>query len=172
MMDVSNEDLALIETICSGLPVAARPYQELGARIGMPEDQVISRLKNLIEGGVIRRFGVIVQHRRLGYTANGMSVWNVPDDKVSEVGRSMGEFPFVTLCYRRPRHLPDWPYNLFAMVHGSDRETVLQQVQYMAEDIKLGHVEHDVLFSRRQFKQCGARYGCKGKVDDEPCKFD
>lgn len=172
MMDISNEDLSLIEVICGGLPLAARPYQLLGQRIGMDEDEVIGRLQGLIDGGVIRRFGVIVQHRRLGYTANGMSVWNVPDERVREVGELMGRIPYVTLCYSRPRHLPDWPYNLFAMVHGAAREKVLEQVEEIAERLDLKHVQRDVLFSRRQFKQCGARYGCKGKVDDEPCTFD
>jgi len=172
MIDVTQEDLALIKVICSGLPMDPRPYRALGQQIGQSEDEVIERLHNLIDGGVIRRFGVIVQHRRLGYTANGMSVWNVPDERVSDVGKHMGEFPYVTLCYHRPRHLPDWPYNLFAMVHGSDRETVLAQVDELADQLNLKNVQRDVLFSRRQFKQCGARYGRdKGGVH-EPCKFD
>jgi len=172
MITITDQDLTLIETICGGLPMEPRPYQTLGERIGLSEQQVIDRLENLIDVGVIRRFGVIVQHRRLGYTANGMSVWNIPDDRAREIGERMGQFPFVTLCYRRPRHLPDWPYNLFAMVHGSDRDTVRAQVKDLARELGLDGVERDVLFSRRQFKQCGARYGCKGKVDDDPCKFD
>lgn len=170
MIDISIEDRTLIELICDGLPLAARPYQVLGNRIGMAETEVIERLRNLIDGGVIRRFGVVVQHRRLGYTANGMSVWNVPDARVREVGEQMGQFEYVTLCYQRPRHAPSWPYNLFAMVHGAAKDKVLEQVKTIAETLDLTHVERDVLFSRRQFKQCGARYGCKGKVDNEPCK--
>lgn len=163
MMNIDSEDLALVETICGGLPMDPRPYKVVGDKIGMSESQVIERLQNMIDGGVIRRFGVIVQHRRLGYTANGMSVWNVPDNRVREVGKRMGEFPYVTLCYQRPRNLPDWPYNLFAMVHGSDRDTVQTQVNALAAELDLISVERDILFSRRQFKQCGARYGSKGK---------
>ncbi len=170
MMDISSEDMALIECICDGLPLDSRPYRVVGSRLGMAETEVIEQLKNLIDGGVIRRFGVVVQHRRLGYTANGMSVWNVPDAQVREVGELMGGFDYVTLCYQRPRHLPAWPYNLFAMVHGADKDKVLEQVQNIAETLKLTQIDRDVLFSRRQFKQCGARYGCKGKVDNEPCK--
>lgn len=172
MTDISTQDLTLIESICGGLPMDARPYHILGERIGMSEGEVIERLQNLIDIGVIRRFGVVVQHRRLGYTANGMSVWDVPDERVQDVGKRMGEFPFVTLCYQRPRFLPDWPYNLFAMVHGADRDTVRAQVDDLARELDLDRAAHDVLFSRRQFKQCGARYGCKGKVDNEPCKLD
>ncbi|MBL4615535.1 MAG: AsnC family protein [Magnetovibrio sp.] len=171
-MDIDNEDLALVETICGGLPLDPRPYHVLGERIGLSEDDVIKRLQNMIESGVIRRFGVIVQHRRLGYTANGMSVWNIPDERVREIGERMGHFPYVTLCYHRPRNLPEWPYNLFAMVHGSDRDTVQAQVNELANELELLDVEHDVLFSRRQFKQCGARYGNKRRGVHEQCKFD
>jgi DNA-binding Lrp family transcriptional regulator len=171
-MELTDQDLALIEALCGGLPLVAEPYAELGQRVNLSEAEVIGSIQRLIDGGVIKRFGVIVQHRKLGYTANAMSVWNVPDARVRSIGERMGNLPFVTLCYCRPRHLPDWPYNLFAMVHGSDRETVLSQVADIARTLELEHVERDVLFSSRQFKQCGARYGCKGRVDNEPCKFD
>lgn len=171
-MDLTQTDLKLVEALCGGLALVARPYAELGQRAGLSEDEVLDGLKRLIDGGVIKRFGVIVQHHKLGYTANGMSVWNIPDTLVDGIGERMGAFPAVTLCYRRPRHLPDWPYNLFAMVHGSDRDTVRGQVDDIAEALGLQKVERDVLFSARQFKQCGARYGCKGRVDNEPCNFD
>ena len=165
-MIVSDDDLAVIEAICGGLPLVAQPYAEIGRRIDMSEAAVIDTLQRLVAGGVIRRFGVVVQHRRLGYTANGMSVWNVPDERVAEIGHLMGDFPAVTLCYQRPRKLPDWPYNLFAMVHGSERDEVRAQVDAIAKALGLQDVGRDVLFSNRQFKQCGARYSCKGKVDD------
>ena len=84
----------------------------------------------------------------------------------------MGRFPFVTLCYRRPRHLPDWPYNLFAMVHGDDRDKVRRQVATIADVLGLAHVERDVLFSTHQFKQCGARYKCSRGHRDAQCRFD
>ncbi len=168
MMNIGEQDLALIEAVCVGLPMVAQPYQEIGERVGLSEAEVINRLQNLIDDGIIRRFGVVVQHRRVGYTANGMSVWNIPDEKVDEIGKKMGKFPYVTLCYQRPRQLPDWPYNLFAMFHGSDRETVQAQVEEVASELGLSGVERDVLFSRKQFKQCGARYGCKGRIKDEP----
>jgi DNA-binding Lrp family transcriptional regulator len=171
-MELTQDDLKLVETLCGGLPLVADPYAQLGRRVGFSETEVLSGIQRLINGGIIKRFGVIVQHRQLGYTANGMSVWNIADDRVSDVGERMGRFPFVTLCYRRPRHLPDWPYNLFAMVHGSNRDTVLQQVADIAHTLKLEHVERDVLFSMRQFKQCGARYECKERAKNEPFNFD
>lgn len=153
-----QDEQRLVEALCDGLALVARPYEELGQRAGLSEDAVISTIQRLMDIGVIKRFGVIVQHRKLGYTANGMSVWNVPDDRVREVGERMGQIPCVTLCYRRPRQLPDWPYNLFAMVHGSDRDTVLRQVEEIARTLKFENVDHEVLFSAHQFKQCGARY--------------
>lgn len=169
-MELTQDDLVLVETLCGGLPLVAQPYAELGRRAGLSEAEVLAGIKRLIDGGVIKRFGVIVQHRKLGYIANGMSVWNIPDEQVSQVGEQMGNFPFVTLCYRRPRHLPDWPYNLFAMVHGSDRATVLDQVGEIARSLKLEGMQRDVLFSARQFKQCGARYDAKRRAEHEPCQ--
>ncbi|HJN25513.1 MAG TPA: AsnC family protein, partial [Rhodospirillales bacterium] len=103
--------------------------------------------------------GLIVRHHELGYKANAMTVWNIDDDKVAEVGRCFGKFDFVTLCYRRPRRLPDWPYNLFCMVHGQERDAVLEQVEQLAEKSGAAAVGRDVLFSTRRFKQRGARYG-------------
>ncbi len=163
-MDVSDNDLALIEALCEGLPLVVRPYLALGARVGLDEEETIHRLQHLIEGGIIRRFGVIVRHHRLGYRANAMSVWDVPDHALPEIGARMGRFEFVSLCYRRPRRLPDWPYSLFAMVHGTQRTEVLAQVDTIARELGLEATERDVLFSCRQFKQCGARYGAKTEI--------
>lgn len=157
-MELNDADLALVEALADGLELVTNPYAALGARVGLSEAETIERIEALIAGGVIRRFGVVVQHHRLGLCANGMSVWDIPDADVAEVGRRMGAFPFVTLCYRRPRCMPDWPYNLFAMVHGSERDTVLAQVDEIVADLGLETVRRDVLFSRRQFKQRGARY--------------
>lgn len=159
----SEDDLALIEALCNGLPINPQPYKVLGGRLGMSEGEVISALKSLIERGIIRRFGVVVAHRRLGYTANAMVVWDMPDEMVFEIGTAMGEFDFVTLCYQRPRRLPDWPYNLFCMVHGGERETVLAQVNQLAEKLGINHIANEVLFSNRQFKQRGAHYGSSEK---------
>lgn len=162
-LSVDDDDLALIEALCHGLPLDPRPYQVLGGRLGMSEPDVIAALERLIDQGVIRRFGVVVHHRRLGYTANAMVVWDIADDRVDEMGQLLGKNDCVTLCYRRPRRLPEWPYNLFSMVHGGERETVCAQVAQLAKDLAaalgVDAVAHDVLFSRRQFKQRGAHYG-------------
>jgi DNA-binding Lrp family transcriptional regulator len=126
--------------------------------LGASEDAILARLARLLKLGVIRRFGVVVRHRELGYAANAMVVWDVPDDAVSEIGRLLARENAVTLCYRRPRRLPDWRYNLFSMVHGQDRQDVLVEVERMRDALGLQHFACQPLFSRRRFKQCGARY--------------
>jgi len=152
-------DRALVGAVQQGLPLAARPYAEVGRRLGMSETEVIARLQRLLAAGYIKRLGVVVRHHELGYRANGMVVWDVPDTRVAELGRCLGGFPFVTLCYRRPRRLPDWPYNLFCMIHGRDRAAVLSHVEDLVQRCGLGEIPHRVLFSERRFKQRGARYG-------------
>jgi len=154
-----EHDLALLRAVEDGLPLVPRPFAELGARLGMPEGEVMARFWMLGKLGVIKRFGVVVRHHELGYRANAMVVWDIPDERVGEIGPRLGSFDFVTLCYRRPRRLPVWPYNLFTMIHGRDRDQVLARVAELVESCGLGEVAHQVLFSRRRFKQRGARYG-------------
>ncbi len=155
---VGSKPDQLIGAIQQGLPLVPRPFAEIGAGIGLAEHEVITGLASLVEQGVIKRMGVVVRHHELGYRANAMVVWDIPDDQVSELGRRIGSFDSVTLCYRRPRRLPDWRYNLFTMIHGQQRDEVLNLVVQLKEQCGLGHVAHEVLFSCRRFKQCGARY--------------
>ena len=151
-------ETALIGAVQQGLPLVPRPYAEIGAGIGLTESEVIAGLAHLAEQGIIKRMGVVVRHHELGYRANAMVVWDIPDDRVSALGHCVGKFDFVTLCYRRPRRLPAWRYNLFSMIHGQDRDEVLSLVAQLKERCGLQDIAHEVLFSRRRFKQCGARY--------------
>ena len=157
-MELTERDRRLIAAIEEGLPLAPRPYAAIGDRLGMGEAEVIAALRRLIEGGVIKRFGVIVRHRELGYRANAMVVWDVPDARVADAGRTLAALPFVTLCYRRPRRLPAWRYNLFCMSHGRDRGAVEALVAEASAAAGLEDLPRAVLFSRRRFKQRGARY--------------
>jgi DNA-binding Lrp family transcriptional regulator len=151
-------DKRLLDAIADGLPLVSRPYAAVAARLDLAEDQVIRRLKRLAAGGVIKRFGVVVRHRELGYTANAMVVWDVPEDEVAEVGARVAAYPFVTLCYRRTRRPPEWHYNFYCMIHGKDRAAVLGQIATLNWDAGLARYPQAVLFSRRRFKQRGARY--------------
>jgi DNA-binding Lrp family transcriptional regulator len=157
-MTVSPPDRCLLAAIQDGVPLTSRPYLEVGKRLGLSEADVIDRLRSLVRDGIVKRFGFVVHHHELGYSANAMVVWNIPDEVVAEVARTMTRFPFVTLCYRRPRRLPQWPYNLFCMIHGRDRETVLAQIEQLKGEADLGGIDNAVLFSTRRFKQRGARY--------------
>ena len=158
-MKVSAPERRLLEAIEDGLPIVSRPYREVGLRLGLSETEVIDGLTSLIERGIVKRLGLVVRHRELGYAANAMVVWDIADEEVGDIGRRMSEFPFVTLCYRRPRRPPRWPYNLFCMIHGKDRETVLEQIDRLRRESGLTASSYAVLFSRRRFKQRGARYG-------------
>jgi DNA-binding Lrp family transcriptional regulator len=157
-MELSESDRRLVAAIQDGLPLAARPFAEVGARCGLTEAEVVAGLERLRAAGVVKRFGIVVRHHELGYNANAMVVWDVPDERVDEVGRRLGEADCVTLCYRRPRRPPEWPYNLFCMIHGRRRETVLAQLDRLTRDLGLGDLPRAVLFSGRRFKQRGARY--------------
>jgi DNA-binding Lrp family transcriptional regulator len=157
-MRVTDTDRHILAAIEDGLPLIPDPYREMAERLGISEEQLIARLRALVEGGVIKRLGLIVRHYELGYAANAMVVWDVPDEVVGVIGRRMSELPFVTLCYRRERRLPTWPYNLFCMIHGRDRHTVLGQLAELRASLCLGEVPYDVLFSLRRFKQRAARY--------------
>lgn len=153
-----SRHMDLLREIQAGLPLVPQPYAELGDRTGLSEGEVIALLGEWLRLGTVKRIGVVVRHRSLGYDANAMVVWDVPDDRVSDVGRRMSAFDFVTLCYRRPRRGAHWPFNLFCMIHGKDRSSVLAQSELLAGACGIGEVARDVLFSRRCFKQRGAYY--------------
>lgn len=161
---MNERERQVLGVLQDGLPLVRRPYQALGQCIGVSEAEVIACLQQLLIDGVIKRLGVVVRHRQLGYTANAMTVWDIPDAQVDAIGQRLSVYPFVTLCYRRPRRLPEWRYNLFCMIHGRDRAEVRGQVQQLVTELALHTVAHEILFSRRCFKQCGARY--VGKRDE------
>jgi len=150
-------DRRLIVATQAGLPRVPRPYEAIGAELGIPGGDVIARLKRMLETGVIRRIGAVPNHYAIGYTANGMSVWDVADERIDELGARVGALSFVTHCYRRPRRLPDWPYNLFAMVHGPDREEVSARVAEITALLGDACRHHDILYSTAILKKTGLR---------------
>jgi len=157
-MPIDDSDRRLLAVIEDGLPLVPRPYAAAADRLGLDEADVLVRLRRLRAAGIISRFGLVVRHHELGYRANAMAVWDVPDGQVDDVGRRLAGYDFVTLCYRRPRRPPQWPYNLFCMVHGHDRDTVRHQLARLSAEQHLDALAQDILFSRRRFKQRGARY--------------
>jgi DNA-binding Lrp family transcriptional regulator len=155
---IGDGERRLISVLQEGLPLFARPFALIAERVGASESTVLTRIGNWIEEGAIKRFGVVVRHHELGYTANAMLVHDVPDERVGELGRSLAEEPAVTLCYRRPRQAPQWPYNLFCMIHGRERAEVEGVIAELRQRHGLKDCAHDVLFSLTRFKQKGARY--------------
>jgi DNA-binding Lrp family transcriptional regulator len=150
-------DRRLIVATQGGLPRVSRPYELIGSLLGIPGDEVIARLRHMLEVGVIRRIGAVPNHYAIGYTANGMSVWDVADERIDELGAKIGTLEFVTHCYRRPRRLPEWPYNLFAMVHCATRDDVAARVAEIAGLLGEACRGHDILYSTAILKKTGLR---------------
>jgi DNA-binding Lrp family transcriptional regulator len=150
-------DRALIVATQGGLPLVARPYQAIGEQVSIAGDEVIRRLQAMLDSGIIRRIGAVPNHYAIGWTANGMTVWDVVDERVDELGARVGALDFVTHCYRRPRALPDWPYNLFAMVHGASRMEVTEKAAEIAALLGSNCRASEVLFSTRILKKTGLR---------------
>lgn len=150
-------DRQLVAATQAGLPLVRQPYAVVAGQIGISAAEAMQRLSRLLERGAIRRIAAVPNHYALGYRANGMSVWDVADDRVDELGRRVGELDFVSHCYRRPRHPPHWPYNLFAMLHGRSRDEVRERVAAVAAILGPACRGHDVLFSSRILKKTGLR---------------
>ncbi|MBO9539886.1 AsnC family transcriptional regulator [bacterium] len=150
-------DRAIILATQAGLPLVSEPYRAVAETVGATPDAVKARLERMHQEGVIRRIGAVPNHYALGYRANGMSVWDVPDEAIDELGERIGAFPFVSHCYHRPRHLPHWPYNLFAMLHAKTREEVEAQAGLIAEALGDADRGHLILYSTRILKKTGLR---------------
>lgn len=154
---IDDLDRALIVATQGGLPLVARPYHALAEALGIDAEEVMRRLQAMLESGVIRRIGAVPNHYAIGWTANGMTVWDVADELVDELGARVGGLEFVTHCYRRPRALPAWPYNLFAMVHGASRDEVSAKACVIAELLGSACRARDILYSSRILKKSGLR---------------
>ncbi len=157
MPELDATDRRLMVATQGGLPLVSRPYDALAVQLGIAADEVLQRLQRMLDSGVIRRIGAVPNHYAIGYTANGMSVWDVNDVRIDELGVKVGALEFVTHCYRRPRRLPDWPYNLFAMVHSQNREEVAERVAEIRALLGDACQAHDILYSTAILKKTGLR---------------
>ena len=160
---MDSVDLALVAACQAGLPLTPRPYHAIAEQLGLTADEVMARMQGMLQSGVIRRIGVVPNHYALGYTANGMTVWDVADEHVDALGETVGRLPFVSHCYRRPRRLPLWPYNLFAMVHAKTREQAQAYADQIAAVLGAACRQSDILYSSRMLKKTGLRI-----VDQQP----
>lgn len=153
----SELDRKIIVATQEGLPLTPHPYHDIADKLGVSPDEVISRMQKMKDTGVIRRIAAVPDHYKLGYTLNGMTVWDVPDEKVQELGQKLGAMDCVSHCYHRPRHPPIWNYNLFAMVHGRTQEEVDVHIQAIVELLGEHNRGNEVLFSKRILKKTGLR---------------
>lgn len=150
-------DRAIIQATQAGLPLTQRPYHEIAEKIEMPPEVVMRRMQAMLDHGVIRRIGAVPNHYALGWNANGMTVWDVADAHIDTLGQQVGALEFVSHCYRRPRIMPDWSYNLFAMVHGRDREEVEAKALQISELLGEHCSARTTLYSTKILKKTGLR---------------
>lgn len=156
-MTIDAIDRRIISATQGGLPLTPAPYAEVAAWLGLTEAEVIARLAAMQASGVIRRIAVAPNHYALGLIANGMSVWDVDDAQAVALGTRVGALGFVSHCYLRPRALPGWPYNLFAMIHGTSRDAVERLRAEIAALLGDACHAHDILYSTRILKKTGMR---------------
>jgi DNA-binding Lrp family transcriptional regulator len=154
---LDDADRRIVTACQAGLPLVPEPWAAVARDAGLDTAEVMARLERMLDGGAIRRIGLVPDHYRLGFRGNGMSVWDVPESRLEAVGRAVGALEFVSHCYERPRHPGLWPYNLFAMVHGRDRDEVRDQVGRIAGLCGDRARSHDILFSTRILKKTGLR---------------
>jgi DNA-binding Lrp family transcriptional regulator len=154
---IDSVDKQIIQLTQSGLPLTERPYHAIAEQLHLTSGEVMVRFERMLAQGIIRRIGIIPNHYKLGYRFNGMTVWHVPEEKIDELGTQIGALDFVTHCYRRPAHPPEWLYTLFAMVHGRSQEEVENKVKHIADLLGKNDFGHEILYSSRILKKTGFR---------------
>ena len=154
-MTLNDTQIEIIRFIQGDLPVTERPYLELAKQLGITEADIIEQIRLLKEAGVIRRFGMAVRHQNMGYTANGMSCWDVPPEMVDKTAEVMTALDEISHCYERPR-FADWPFNMYAMIHARSRDTVHAIAKEISE--KIGVTNYQVLFSTVEYKRTSMSY--------------
>ncbi len=150
-------DRKIITATQAGLPLVKEPYQAIAQQLNIEPQLLKQRMQAMLDNGQIRRIGAVPNHYKLGYKANAMSVWNVPDNKISELGQQLGALNYVSHCYERPRFLPEWPYNLFAMLHGKSKEEVAEKVQLIVTLLGGHCAGYELLYSTKILKKTGLR---------------
>lgn len=152
---LSERDKQIVRELQDFLPLVNRPYKEIAARIGITEEELLEKIKSFLEQGIIRRFGAAVRHQDLGFTANAMVVWDIPEDQVDLVGGRLAAFSEVSHCYHRPRQ-PGWPYSLFTVLHGGSAEECGVIAAKMADEV--GNPQYRLIFSTRELKKSSMMY--------------
>jgi DNA-binding Lrp family transcriptional regulator len=149
-IELTPEHIAVIKALQKDIEVVREPFENITRELGISYERLFEVANELKEAGVMRRFATILNHRKAGFGANAMSVWSVPEEKGEEIGRQLAEFSAVSHCYLRPSY-PNWPYNLFAMVHAKTQEECDSLIEEMAQET--GLTEYGKLYSTVEFKK-------------------
>ncbi len=152
---INELDKKIINLLQGDLPLTPTPFAVVAEQLGIPEERLLTRIKELKEQGIIRRFGATLRHQEAGFSSNAMVVWQVPNERIEEVGNAFAGFREVTHCYRREPQ-EDWPFNLYSMVHGSDRDACRKIAERMSRAVSIA--EYDLLFSQKEFKKTSMKY--------------
>lgn len=154
-MNISELDKKIIRKLQDDLPLSSEPFKEIADSLEISEEELLTKIQTYLDQGIIRRFGAALRHREAGYTANAMVVWEVDEEKTLEVGNKMAQFPEVTHCYQRPTY-PDWPYNMFTMVHGKTKEECYEIAAKISDKIEVKN--YKLLFSTDELKKTSMKY--------------
>jgi DNA-binding Lrp family transcriptional regulator len=152
---VTKLEKDIIRELQAGLPLVSRPFAELGAKVGLTEEETLAKVKELMDKGYMRRIGAALRHHRVGYVANAMIVWLVPDDRVEEVGKIFAQRPEVTHCYQRVK-LPNWPFNFYTMIHSQSKEECYAIAADIAKSVAID--DYQLLFSTKELKKSSMKY--------------
>jgi len=151
----TEEDKDFIRELQKDMEIIDEPFVNAAKNLGITEDELFSKMKHYESMGVLRRFAAILRHRQVGFTANGMIVWKVPEDRITSVGETLGSFPQVSHCYERPTY-DDWPYNVFSMIHCKTHDEAYEVAKTIQDQIDVN--EYKILFSSREFKKTRVEY--------------
>jgi DNA-binding Lrp family transcriptional regulator len=154
--DLTSADVPFVRALQQDLPIVLQPFAETAGRLGLSEEELLEKARELRAAGIMRRFSAVLRHRRVGYAANGMACWVVPESRIEEVGQLAATYPQVSHCYERPAYPPRWPYTLFTMIHGQTKDRVETVVAQISQDT--GIEAYEVLYSTREFKKERVRY--------------
>ncbi len=152
---IDNKDIEIIKIIQESIPLTIKPFKDIAKKVNLTEEEVINRIKNMKKNGIIRRFGAILRHQKAGIRANAMIVWDIPDEKVEEIGKKFASFKEVSHCYERPK-MEKWPFNVFTMVHGKSKDDCYKIAETLSQIS--GIKKYKLLFSEKEFKKSSMKY--------------
>jgi DNA-binding Lrp family transcriptional regulator len=151
----TEQDKDFIRELQKDMEIIDEPFVKAANNLGITENELFEKMKQYEDNGVMRRFAAILRHRQVGFTANGMIVWKVPEDRISEVGEKLGAFPQISHCYERPTY-SDWPYNVFSMIHCKTHDEANEMAKTIQDQINVN--DYKILFSSREFKKTRVEY--------------